>query len=274
MAATLQFPAPTSAKAVSPGPTRELHFELLDSAKAGGSYRFTVTASVITHVVLISLIAVVPLLMMDELAPPSTAVRAFFVEPATIAPPPPPPPPPAPGLRATKAAVPTPPPSEDVFRAPVVVPAEIVPESVDLGSELGVEGGVPGGVEGGVAGGVVGGIVGGTLGGEIAPAAAPVRVGGNIKAPKMLRRVAPVYPVLAKSAHVTGIVIVEAQVDERGSVREVRVLRGSPLLDEAALEAVRQWRYQPLLLNGQASAFVLVITVNFRLSGGAGEEAS
>jgi protein TonB len=269
MAATLQLPTPMKAPADErPGAIRDLHFDLLDSASAGGSYRFTFTASVVAHVVLIAAIAIVPLLMVDELVPPSTAIRAFFVEPASIAPPPPPPPPPSPGVRAATRTAPTPPPRDDVFRAPVTVPAEIVPE-IDLGSDLGVEGGVPGGVEGGVAGGVVGGIVGGVISDMPAPPPPVVRVGGNIKAPKTLHRVPPVYPILAKNAHITGIVIVEAQVDDHGIVREVRVLKSAPLLDEAAVEAVKQWRYQPLLLNGQPSAFLLVITVNFNLSGAA-----
>jgi protein TonB len=268
MAATLQFPTPAPVKVGTRTSGREPHFQLLDKTRDGGSYRLTLTASVLTHVVLIAAIVIVPLLLVDDLVPPSTSIRAFFVEPASIAPPPPPPPPPAPGIRmARKPTVPTPPPAADVFRAPMVVPAEIVPEVADLGTDLGVEGGVAGGVEGGMPGGVIGGIVGGVVGGMPAPTPAPVRIGGNIKAPKVVHRVAPIYPQLAATARVQGVVIVEAQVDEHGVVRTAQVLRGSPLLDAAALEAVRQWRYQPLLLNGQPSAFVLVITVNFNLLG-------
>jgi protein TonB len=262
----MRFPAPTPKVDVErPADARGVHFDLLDDAGAR-SYRFTFLVSVVTHVALIAAIVIIPLMLVDELVPPSTAVRAFFVEPPTIAPPPPPPPPPAPGLRAAnKPVVPTPPPKDDAFRAPVTVPAELPVEPADMGIDLGVEGGVPGGVEGGIAGGVVGGVVGG-IADLPPPPVAPVRVGGNIKAPALLHKVAPVYPLLAKTTHVTGVVIVEARVDDHGQVQMATILRGLPLLDESALEAVRQWRYQPLLLNGQPTPFVVVVTVNFNLT--------
>jgi protein TonB len=150
---------------------------------------------------------------------------------------------------------------EAKFVAPIEVPTEIAPEeSLDLG----VEGGVPGGVEGGVPGGVVGGIVGGLPAAEAAPVKV-VRVGGHITAPKLVRKVEPVYPALAAQARLSAIVILEAQVDTRGHVKSVTVLRGAPLFDEPALEAVRQWRYQPLLLNGQPTEFILTVTLVFKL---------
>jgi protein TonB len=74
-----------------------------------------------------------------------------------------------------------------------------------------------------------------------------------------------VYPPLAVSAQVQGIVILEAVVDRNGRVEKVTVLRSIPLLDRAAIEAVRQWRYSPLLLNGQPERFVLTVTVSFSL---------
>lgn len=130
--------------------------------------------------------------------------------------------------------------------------------------DLGVEGGVPGGVEGGMPGGVLGGVVGGL------PAAPPpppkvIRIGGALVAPKLVHKVGPVYPEVAALARLRGVVILEAQVDVNGLVKEVKVLRGVPLLDEAALAAVRQWRYQPLLLNGVPTEFILTVTVNFNL---------
>jgi protein TonB len=149
--------------------------------------------------------------------------------------------------------------------APIDVPTELPPEQ----SDLGIEGGVAGGVEGGVPGGVVGGVVGGLpITGATLPAPI-VRIGGSIKAPKLMYKPGPVYPQLAVLARVSGLVIVEAHVDTRGRVREVRVLRGHPLLDEAALQAVREWRYQPLLLNGVPSEFLLTVTVQFNLVPGA-----
>jgi protein TonB len=148
------------------------------------------------------------------------------------------------------------------FVAPIEVPTEVLPE---LGLDLGVEGGVPGGVEGGVPGGVVGGIVGGLPDVPPPPPVRVVRVGGQLLPPKQLRRTDPVYPDLAVQARVQGLVVIEAHVGVDGAVKDVRVLRSIPLLDDAALAAVRQWRYQPLLLNGERMEFLLTVTVKFNL---------
>jgi protein TonB len=147
------------------------------------------------------------------------------------------------------------------------VPEDLPPAEPELDIGLGVEGGMPGGVEGGIAGGVAGGVIGGTLGG-IEPVRARIRIGGAIKEPKILRRVAPIYPQLARQARVSGRIELEAMVNERGVVTSVRVVRGIPLLDQAAVEAVRQWRYQPLLLNGEPHPFVLIVGVSFNLVSG------
>jgi len=77
--------------------------------------------------------------------------------------------------------------------------------------------------------------------------------------------VAPTYPPLARAAGVEGVVILEAVIAEDGSVRDVRVLRSNPLLEAAALEAVRQWRFSPTLLNGEPVPVVMTVTVAFRL---------
>lgn len=93
----------------------------------------------------------------------------------------------------------------------------------------------------------------------------PVRVGGRIREPHKVKNVPPLYPDIAKQARVQGIVILECTIDARGSVAEVRVLRGIPLLTEAAIDAVRQWRYEPTLLNGVPVPVIMTVTVNFRL---------
>jgi protein TonB len=136
---------------------------------------------------------------------------------------------------------------------------------------VGVEGGVPGGVEGGVPGGVVGGIVGG-LPAEPGPPPRVVRIGGKITAPRLVHVVRPEYPALAQQARLAGIVILEARVGLDGRVKEVKPLRGPPLLLDAAIAAVSQWRYRPLLLNGQPVEFVLTVTVAFNLTGAPGVE--
>jgi protein TonB len=96
------------------------------------------------------------------------------------------------------------------------------------------------------------------------PPPAPVRVGGQIKTPRLLRRVDPVYPDIAAAARITGMVILEARVDSEGNVEDVQVLRSRHrLLDEAAVEALRQWQYTPLVLNEVATPFVLTVTFTF-----------
>ena len=97
------------------------------------------------------------------------------------------------------------------------------------------------------------------------PPAEPVRVGGQIPAPKKLKNVPPVYPDIAKMARVQGIVIVECLISAQGKVEEVTVLRSIPLLDMAAIEAVKQWVFTPTLLNGVPVPVIMTATVNFSL---------
>jgi len=92
-----------------------------------------------------------------------------------------------------------------------------------------------------------------------------VRVGGNIQPPKKTRDVRPVYPPIAQSARVQGIVIIEATIGPNGNVQDARVLRSIPLLDQSALDAVRQWQYTPTLLNGVAVPVIMTVTVQFTL---------
>jgi protein TonB len=94
---------------------------------------------------------------------------------------------------------------------------------------------------------------------------APVRVGGAVRTPQRINEVSPVYPSIAQSARVQGIVIIEATIGETGNVINARILRSVPLLDQAALEAVRQWQYTPTLLNGVPVPVIMTVTVNFTL---------
>ena len=146
-------------------------------------------------------------------------------------------------------------------------------------SELGVNApaaleGIEGGVDGGVLGGVVSGIVGGLTGAAPPPPpppppppapAKPVRIGGQISAPALLRRVEPEYPGIASAARLTGIVILEATIGTDGKVAQVTVLRSIPLLDAAALEAVRQWEFQPRVVDGVGVPLIYTFPVNFTL---------
>ena len=222
----------------------------------------TMPVSLVLHLIVATLIVLVPLLASDQIPEPASAVKAFFVEPLAAPPPPPPPPPPAARAAIAPRVAPKPTVQNNAFVAPVEVPQEIKPEE---GLDLGVEGGVAGGVEGGVPGGVVGGVVGGLPDAPPPPQQA-VRVGGQIKEPKKLKDVKPVYPQIATQARVQGVVILECTISPQGKVTDVKVLRGIPLLDQAAMEAVRQWVYTPTLLNGVPVPVIMTVTVNFKLS--------
>jgi protein TonB len=205
-----------------------------------------------------------PALFLTGALPEPQMMMAFVA-----APPPPPPPPPAPAPPKTTE---TKPPSST---RPVMVtqePAAPLEPPSDIGAEAlqADDEGVPGGVEGGVPGGVPGGVVGGLP--EVPPPPPPVRrdpvrVGGQIQEPKLLKRVEPIYPPVAVSAHVQGVVILEAIVDREGVVEEVRVLRSAnSLLDRAAIDAVRQWQYSPVILNGRPERFILTVVLSFNLT--------
>ena len=88
-------------------------------------------------------------------------------------------------------------------------------------------------------------------------------MGGNVQAPALVKRVEPTYPDLALVAKITGLVILEATVSTDGTVESVRVLRSVKFLDQAAVDAVKQWRYSPLVLNGVATPFILSVSLNF-----------
>jgi protein TonB len=234
-----------------------------------GKQIVTAIASMLAHTVIVGLVVAVPLLYFTETLPTPPDMLAFVV---ASAPPPPPPPPPAAAPRKAQPAKPKAVPKTDPVKvamaAPVEAPATIAPERpLDL-PEQDFVGGVEGGVVGGIAGGIVGGIPVMPAPPPPPPAPAPVkpiRVGGEIERPTLLHRVNPDYPQIAISAKKEGIVILEATVGTDGAVSHVRVLRSEPLLDNAAIEAVKQWRYSPLQLNGRAHPFILTVTVSFDL---------
>jgi TonB family protein len=126
----------------------------------------------------------------------------------------------------------------------------------------------------GVVGGVLGGIVGGVPGGTFAPSPPPTpppaiatgaitRIGGDVAQANLISSVQPVYPEIAKAARVQGVVLLNAQISKEGVVEDLRVISGHALLNDAAIQAVRQWRYRPQMLSGQPIPVVTTITVNF-----------
>jgi protein TonB len=226
------------------------------SIKVGSQKWYTVPLSIIAHVVLFAAVIIIPLMATDVLPTPPS-MMAFVGSPPTPPPPPPPPPSAAPPPK-------TPQPVANPNAAPIEAPKQIVPETPSVG----VSEGVPGGVEGGVPGGVMGGVVGGLPEAPPPPPPppqAPVRVGGAIKQPTQLKNVPPVYPPIAQSARVQGVVIIEATIGADGKVKDAKVLRSIPLLDQAALDAVKQWVFTPTLLNNVPVPVIMTVTVNFTL---------
>jgi protein TonB len=287
---------------------RRLFDNLLESGIAGRRTKkraVSLPVSIGIHVTVLTAVILIPILLSgrDLPEPALGAVSAFFVEPA---PPPPPPPPPPPAAAKPKAAtqpkVEQPKPvqvEQPKFTAPIETPKQVVKQEladfgVAGGVDEGVTGGVVGGTVGGVEGGTVGGVHGGTLGGtpgggqggigdappppapppppppKAAPPKGPVRVGGKISEPRKTRNVPPLYPDMAKRARVQGTVILEATISPQGRVSDVKVLRGVPLLDDAAMNAVRQWTYTPTMLNGTPVPVIMTVTVNFKLDGSSG----
>lgn len=178
----------------------------------------------------------------------------------------PPPPPPAIAVATSSSRV--------KGRRPVVAPpmrfAAIVASTIpiEMGDFTGA--GFDEGVAGGVPGGVIGGLVGGL--GEIPARSVPEPeptiyvVSGELKRPEKLVHVDPVYPPIATAARVEGLVILEATIDGEGNVGNLRVLRSIPLLDGAALEAVKCWKYAPTIIGSKPVPILMTVTVKFALA--------
>jgi protein TonB len=237
--------------------------------------RWTTTAlAAVAHVAIMIALVLSTIYATDVLPIPRDVIT--FV---SVAPPPPPPPPPAVAeperpakpavVRKTAVSRSAPVIAKAPVAAPVEAPDTIAPETGLEGGEFevaGVEAGFEHGIPGGVAGGIVGGFESALPTPPPPPPAAPVRIGGAVSAPRLAYRVEPEYPDIAVRAQIEGTVILEATVDQTGAVKDARVLRSRGVLDAPAVRAVEQWRYEPLLFNGQPTPFVLTVTVTFSLA--------
>ena len=92
-----------------------------------------------------------------------------------------------------------------------------------------------------------------------------IRQGGNVQAANLIEQVNPIYPPLARQARIQGVVVMEAVISKEGSIESLRVVTGHPLLNQAALDAVKQWKYRPTLLNGEPVEVITTVTVTFNL---------
>lgn len=184
---------------------------------------------------------------------------------ATLLTPPPPAPPPQAPVAARTAPKPPPPARFDTFVAPSHIPetvallSETEPLSDGLAApDLGVVyGGAPGGLEGGVLGAAVGAVYVPEM---------PLRIGGRVQAAKIVSRVSPVYPAEALEQSLSGTVHLEAIITTQGAVRDIKVISGDPMLAEAAVAAVQQWRYEPTFLNGRPVEVITGIDVKFAIT--------
>ena len=240
--------------------------------ESGGRLRtkrgMTTTVSFVLQILLVGILVLIPLLYTEAL--PKQQLMTFLVAPP---PPPPPPPPPAAVPQRVVKVVQT-----DIINGELRTPTKI-PKKVEIITEeeapppvmasAGVVGGVPGGVPGGQMGGVIGGIISST------PVAVPkvatpqrVRVSQGVSQGLLIHRVQPMYPPLARQARIQGSVILQAEISKDGSIENLRLISGHPMLAPAAIEAVKQWRYKPYFLNGEPVAVETQITVNFTLAGG------
>jgi periplasmic protein TonB len=227
---------------------------------------WAVALSAIVQAGIVGVMILIPLLVTEAL--PKQMLMTFITAPA----PPPPPPPPAAPVKIVKPVARLI--QQGKLTAPTVIPKKvnIIKEEEmppDVGA-VGVVGGVPGGMPGGSAGGVLGGIIGGTGGGPPPPPKATpsrIRVGGQVEQASLVHQVLPTYPQIAKTAHISGTVILHAIIAKDGTVQELQYISGPPLLMRSAMDAVRQWRYRPTLLNGEAVEVDTTISVVFSLGG-------
>lgn len=218
------------------------------------------------QVMIVGVMVLIPLIFTEAL--PKTQLMTFLVAP----PPPPPPPPPAAAPVKIVRHIET-----DIVNGELRTPTKI-PKKVQMIKEdeapppmatTGVLGGVPGGVPGGSMGGVIGSVLSST------PVAVPrvatpqrVRVSSGVQQGLLVRRVQPTYPPLARQARIQGTVLLQAQISKDGSIENLTLLSGHPMLAPAAIEAVKQWKYRPYLLNGEPVEVETQIQVNFTLAGG------
>jgi len=216
---------------------------------------------------IICIMVLIPLIFTEAL--PKQQLMTFLVAPP---PPPPPPPPAAAPVKIVKVI------QTDIVNGQLRTPTKI-PQKVQMIKEdeapppviasTGVVGGVPGGVPGGSMGGVIGSVLSST------PVAVPhiatpqrVRVSSGVVSGLLLRKVQPNYPPLARQARIQGVVVLQAEISKEGNIQNLQLISGHTMLAPAAIEAVKQWKYKPYLLNGEPVEVETQVQVNFTLAGG------
>jgi protein TonB len=227
----------------------------------------TTTFAIFLEIIAIGIMVLLPLIFTEAL--PKQMTMSFLVAPP---PPPPPPPPAAAPVKIVKVI------QTDIVNGALRTPTKI-PQKIQMIKEdeapppvmasSGVVGGVPGGIPGGQMGGVIGGIISSTPV-AVPKVAAPqrVRVSQGVSQGLLVRRVNPTYPPLARQARIQGQVVLHAVISKDGSIEGLTLVSGHPMLAPAAIDAVKQWKYRPYLLNGEPVEVDTEVQVNFTLSGG------
>jgi periplasmic protein TonB len=244
---------------------------LLEFGQQNKRHAFATTTSFILNCLAVGLMLVMPLLFTESL--PKAQLLTFLVAPP---PPPPPPPPAAAQVQRIVRQIQT-----DLLNTGQLRTPSKIPQKVQMIREEeapppmpatgGVVGGVPGGMPGGQVGGVIGSIVSATSNVAAVPKFVPVtpqrvRISQGVTKGLLIHKQEPTYPPLARSARVQGDVVLSAVIDINGQITNLQLVSGHPMLVPAAIEAVKQWRYKPYLLNGQPVEVETTITVIFTLS--------
>ena len=228
---------------------------------------WTSLLSFIIQAGIVGVMVLIPLIFTEAL--PKAQLMTFLVAP----PPPPPPPPPAAAPVKIVHQVQT-----DIINGQLRTPTKI-PKAVKMIQEdeapppvtatAGVVGGVPGGVPGGSMGGVLGSIASAGAVTNLPKIATPqrVRVSSGVQSGLLVRKVQPTYPPLARQARIQGTVVLQAQISKTGDIENLQLVSGHPMLAPAAIEAVKQWKYKPYLLNGEPVEVETTVQVNFSLAG-------
>ncbi|HXO38483.1 MAG TPA: energy transducer TonB, partial [Candidatus Acidoferrum sp.] len=224
------------------------------------------TFAIILEIAMIGVMVLIPLIFTEAL--PKQQLMTSLIAPP---PPPPPPPPAAAPVKIVKQI------QTDIVNGALRTPTKI-PQKIQMIKEdeappqmaaAGVVGGVPGGIPGGQMGGVIGGIISST------PVAVPkvatpqrVRVSAGVTSGLLVRKVNPNYPPLARQARIQGTVVLHAVISKDGAIENLTLVSGHPMLAPAAIDAVKQWKYKPYLLNGEPVEVDTEVQVNFTLAGG------
>jgi periplasmic protein TonB len=223
--------------------------------------RWTQMSSLFVQSLTVGFLVILPLWFVDIL--PAQQLATFLIAPP---PPPPPPPPAAPTLKATKVV-------SEVINGELVAPNKIPKKVKNITEEeapapmTGVIGGVEGGVPGGSAGGVIGSLLSATPHTANVPIAVPkrIRVSTGVSEGLLYHRVEPVYPSIAQRARIEGAVELKAIISKEGTIEGLQRITGHPMLVAAAMDAVKQWRYRPYMLNGEPLEVETDVVVNFHI---------